>query len=37
VLLTALGSIGFGESLGAREVAGLILAIASLYLLMRFA
>jgi len=37
VLLTALGSIGFGESLGAREVVGLILAIASLYLLMRFA
>ena len=37
VLLTAVGSIGFGESLGAREVVGLILAIASLYLLIRFA
>ena len=37
VLLTAIGAIVFRESLGAREVAGLILAIASLYLLMRFA
>ena len=37
VLLTALGAIGFGETLGPREVAGLILAIASLYLLTRFA
>ena len=37
VLLTALGSIGFGESLAAREVIGVILAIASLYLLIRFA
>jgi multidrug transporter EmrE-like cation transporter len=37
VLLTAIGAIGFGESLGAREIAGLILAVASLYLLMRFA
>jgi small multidrug resistance pump len=37
VLLTAMGSIGFGESLGAREVIGLILAIASLYLLVRVA
>ena len=37
VLLTAMGSISFGEALGAREVVGLILAIASLYLLMRFA
>jgi len=37
VLLTAVGSIGFGESLGGREVVGLILAIASLYLLIRFA
>src|SRR5207247_6871509 len=37
VLLMALGWIWFGESLGPREVAGLILAIASLYLLMRFA
>jgi multidrug transporter EmrE-like cation transporter len=37
VLLTAVGWIWFGESRGPREVAGLILAIASLYLLMRFA
>lgn len=37
VLLTAIGWVWFGESLGPREVAGLILAIASLYLLMRFA
>jgi small multidrug resistance pump len=37
VLLAAVGSIGFGESLGPREVIGLILAIVSLYLLMRFA
>jgi small multidrug resistance pump len=36
-LLTAVGAIGFRESLSLREVAGLILAIASLYLLMRFA
>jgi multidrug transporter EmrE-like cation transporter len=37
VLLTAVGWVWFGESLGPREVVGLILAIASLYLLMRFA
>jgi small multidrug resistance pump len=37
VLLTAVGALGFGERLGPRELAGLILAIASLYLLMRFA
>ena len=37
VLLTAIGWVWFGESLGPREVAGLTLAIASLYLLMRFA
>ena len=37
VLLTAVGWIWFGESLGPREISGLILAIASLYLLMRFA
>jgi small multidrug resistance pump len=37
VLLTAVGAIGFREALSLREVAGLILAIASLYLLMRFA
>lgn len=37
VLLTAIGALVFGESLGPREVAGLILAIASLYLLTRFA
>jgi len=37
VLLTVVGSIGFREALGAREVIGLILAIASLYLLIRFA
>ena len=37
VLLTAVGSIGFGESLGPREIAGVILAVASIVLLMRFA
>lgn len=37
VLLTAVGAIGFRESLGPREIAGVILAIASLYLLTRFA
>ena len=37
VLLTAVGAIRFGESLGPREIAGLRLAILSLYLLMRFA
>jgi drug/metabolite transporter (DMT)-like permease len=37
VLLTAIGAFVFGESLGPREVTGLILAIASLCLLMRFA
>ena len=37
ILLTAIGAFVFRESLGPREVAGLILAIASLYLLMRFA
>ena len=37
VLLTVIGVIGFGESLAPREVVGLVLAIASLFLLMRFA
>ncbi len=37
VLLTAIGALRFGESLGPREVAGLLLAILSLYLPMRFA
>jgi multidrug transporter EmrE-like cation transporter len=37
VLLTAVGAIGFGESLGPREIAGVILAVASIVLLMRFA
>jgi small multidrug resistance pump len=37
VLLTAVGAIGFGESLGPREIAGVILAVASIILLMRFA
>jgi multidrug transporter EmrE-like cation transporter len=37
ILLTAVGTFVFRESLGPREVAGLILAIASLYLLTRFA
>ena len=37
VLLTALGVIVFRESLNAREVLGLVLAIASLFLLVRFA
>jgi len=37
VLLTAVSAIGFGESLGPREIAGVILAVASIVLLMRFA
>jgi small multidrug resistance pump len=37
ILLTAVGTFVFREALGPREVAGLILAIASLYLLTRFA
>jgi hypothetical protein len=37
LLLAAVGAIGFGESLTAREVVGLILAIVSLCLLTRFA
>lgn len=37
VLLTLIGTLIFGESLSAREIAGLVLAIASVYLLMRFA
>ena len=37
VLLTAVGAIGFGESLGPREITGVILAVASIVLLMRFA
>jgi multidrug transporter EmrE-like cation transporter len=37
VLLTGVGAIGFGELLGPREIAGVILAVASIVLLMRFA
>jgi drug/metabolite transporter (DMT)-like permease len=37
LLLTAIGVIGFQESLNAYEVAGLAMAIGSLVLLMRFA
>jgi drug/metabolite transporter (DMT)-like permease len=37
VFLTAIGVLVFGESLSAREAAGVLLALASLYLLMRFA
>ena len=37
LLLTAVGSIAFRESLKPAEVVGLILAVASLVLLMRFA
>ena len=37
VLLTAVGALGFRETLSVREIAGLILAIASLRLLTRFA
>lgn len=37
VLLTAIGVVGFGERLSAPEVAGLVMAVASLFLLVRFA
>src|SRR5262245_44577592 len=37
LLLTAIGAVGFKESLSGYEVAGMVLAIASLLLLMRFA
>jgi drug/metabolite transporter (DMT)-like permease len=37
LLLTAIGVVGFRESLSAPEIAGLLMAIASLILLMRFA
>ena len=37
VLLTAIGTFVFREALGPRELVGLVLAIASLYLLTRFA
>jgi small multidrug resistance pump len=37
LLLTAVGVIFFRESLGASEIVGIVLAIASLVLLMRFA
>lgn len=37
LLLTALGSAAFREPLGAREILGIALAIASLLLLIRFA
>jgi drug/metabolite transporter (DMT)-like permease len=37
VLLTFVGAVFFGESLSAPEIVGVILAIASLFLLMRFA
>jgi drug/metabolite transporter (DMT)-like permease len=37
LLLTAVGVVLFGESLNRYELAGIILAVASLVLLMRFA
>lgn len=37
LLLTAIGSLAFHESLSASEAAGIVLAVASLFLLMRFA
>jgi multidrug transporter EmrE-like cation transporter len=37
VLLTTIGMVGFGERLSAPEIAGLLMAIGSLVLLMRFA
>jgi len=37
LLLTAVGVVFFGESLNLSELAGIILAVASLVLLMRFA
>ncbi len=37
LLLTAIGAIGFRESLNADEVVGLLMAVGSLVLLMRFA
>src|SRR4051794_29319545 len=37
LLLTAIGALAFRESLNAYEVAGLVMAIGSLVLLMRFA
>jgi small multidrug resistance pump len=37
LLLTAVGVVQFGESLNLSELAGIILALASLVLLMRFA
>jgi drug/metabolite transporter (DMT)-like permease len=37
VFLTMVGVFWFGESLGTREIAGVVLAISSLYLLLRFA
>lgn len=37
LLLTAIGVFGFGEVIGWREVIGILMAIGSLILLMRFA
>jgi drug/metabolite transporter (DMT)-like permease len=37
LLLTAIGALGFRETLNAYEVAGLVMAVGSLVLLMRFA
>jgi multidrug transporter EmrE-like cation transporter len=37
LLLTAVGVVLFGESLNYYELAGIVLAVASLVLLMRFA
>jgi small multidrug resistance pump len=37
LLLTAVGVVGFRESLNAQEVVGLVLAVVSLFLLLRFA
>lgn len=37
LLLTAIGAVAFGESPNAYEISGIVLAVASLILLMRFA
>ena len=37
LLLTAVGVVGFRESLNASEILGLVLAVVSLFLLLRFA
>jgi multidrug transporter EmrE-like cation transporter len=37
VLLTTIGVVGFGERLSPPEIAGVLMAVASLFLLVRFA